>query len=91
MVVVLGFQIESLQAAGLIKGGSLQNALVCGMEEGWVNPPLRFPNEPCRHKLLDLIGDLALCGKGGNLGVPSAHVVAYKVWVSTLMMMERSE
>ncbi|NJL45876.1 MAG: UDP-3-O-acyl-N-acetylglucosamine deacetylase [Leptolyngbyaceae cyanobacterium SM2_3_12] len=68
----LAHQIEHLQASGLIKGGSLDNALVCS-HEGWVNPPLRFENEPVRHKLLDLIGDLSLLG-----GLPAAHIVAYK-------------
>ncbi|NDJ15732.1 UDP-3-O-acyl-N-acetylglucosamine deacetylase [Myxacorys almedinensis] len=65
-------QVEQLRASGLIKGGSLENALVCSAE-GWVNPPLRFPNEPVRHKLLDLIGDLSLLGT-----LPSAHFLAYK-------------
>jgi UDP-3-O-[3-hydroxymyristoyl] N-acetylglucosamine deacetylase len=65
-------QIEQLQQAGLIKGGSLDNALVCG-SEGWLNPPLRFPNEPVRHKILDLVGDLSLLGT-----FPSAHFLAYK-------------
>lgn len=68
----LAHQIERLREAGLIKGGSLDNALVCD-ERGWLNPPLRFPNEPVRHKLLDLIGDLSLLGK-----FPQAHFVAYK-------------
>eukprot|EP00899_Mesostigma_viride_P021360 jgi/Mesvir1/29225/Mv18820-RA.1 len=72
-------QIEQLRSMGLIKGGSLDNALVCSMKTGWVNPPLRFPDEPCRHKLLDLIGDLALLGVGGNAGLPRGHIVAYKV------------
>lgn len=65
-------QIEYLRAQGLIKGGSLDNALVCD-RDGWVNPPLRFDNEPARHKLLDLIGDLSLLG-----ALPTAHVIAYK-------------
>jgi UDP-3-O-[3-hydroxymyristoyl] N-acetylglucosamine deacetylase len=65
-------QIEQLQQSGLIKGGSLDNALVCGAE-GWVNPPLRFANEPVRHKILDLVGDLSLLGT-----FPCAHVLAYK-------------
>lgn len=71
-------QIEQLRAAGLIKGGSLENALVCSMQGGWLNPPLRYADEPCRHKLLDLVGDLALCSVGGQGGIPNAHVVAYK-------------
>jgi len=64
--------VNSLQAKGLIKGGSLDNALVC-RQSAWLNPPLRFANEPVRHKLLDLIGDLSLLG-----GLPLAHYVAYK-------------
>lgn len=68
----LAHQIEQLRQAGLIKGGSLENALVCGAE-GWLNPPLRFSNEPVRHKLLDLVGDLSLLG-----AFPVAHVLAYK-------------
>jgi UDP-3-O-[3-hydroxymyristoyl] N-acetylglucosamine deacetylase len=65
-------QIEQLRQAGLIKGGSLDNALVCD-RESWLNPPLRFDNEAVRHKLLDLIGDLSLLGK-----IPQAHYLAYK-------------
>jgi UDP-3-O-[3-hydroxymyristoyl] N-acetylglucosamine deacetylase len=68
----LAHQIESLRAKGLIKGGTLDNALVCDAE-GWLNPPLRFANEPVRHKLLDLIGDLSLSG-----AIPQAHFLAYK-------------
>ncbi|MCF4968685.1 UDP-3-O-acyl-N-acetylglucosamine deacetylase [Nostoc sp. CMAA1605] len=68
----LAHQIEYLQKSGLIKGGSLDNALVCGAE-GWVNPPLRFANEPVRHKILDLVGDLSLLGY-----FPCAHFLAYK-------------
>lgn len=65
-------EIEQLRARGLIKGGSLKNALVCG-PQGWLNPPLRFANEPVRHKLLDLVGDLSLLGT-----LPQAHILAYK-------------
>ena len=68
----LAHQIEQLRQAGLIKGGSLDNALVCG-DSGWLNPPLRFSNEPVRHKLLDLVGDLSLLGT-----FPVAHFLAYK-------------
>ncbi|MEL6815590.1 MAG: UDP-3-O-acyl-N-acetylglucosamine deacetylase, partial [Cyanobacteria bacterium J06598_3] len=68
----LAHQIDYLREQGLIKGGSLENALVCG-NDGWINPPLRFDNEPARHKLLDLVGDLSLLGD-----IPKAHYVAYK-------------
>lgn len=65
-------QVEQLRQAGLIKGGSLDNAIVCG-HSGWLNPPLRYANEPVRHKILDLVGDLSLLGV-----IPQAHYVAYK-------------
>lgn len=68
----LAHQIDYLRSQGLIQGGSLDNALVCG-KDGWVNPPLRFDDEPVRHKMLDLIGDLSLLGT-----LPQAHIVAYK-------------
>lgn len=69
----LAHQIDHLRQQGLIKGGSLDNALVCDAKEGWLNPPLRFLNEPVRHKLLDLLGDLSLLGF-----LPQAHIIAYK-------------
>jgi UDP-3-O-[3-hydroxymyristoyl] N-acetylglucosamine deacetylase len=47
---------------GLIRGGSLENAIVLN-ENGVMNGPLRFPDEFGRHKALDLIGDLALVGR----------------------------
>ena len=64
-------QFQELSELGLIKGGSLENALVCD-GDNWVNPPLRFDNEPIRHKILDLIGDLAL------VGLPKAQILVYK-------------
>ena len=64
-------QFQELNELGLIKGGSLDNALVCDGDK-WVNPPLRFDNEPIRHKILDLIGDLAL------VGLPKAQILVYK-------------
>ena len=64
-------QFEELNELGLIKGGNLENALVCDGDK-WVNPPLRFANEPIRHKILDLIGDLAL------VGLPKAQIMVYK-------------
>ncbi|KAJ7954327.1 UDP-3-O-acyl N-acetylglucosamine deacetylase [Quillaja saponaria] len=71
-------EVEQLRSAGLIKGGSLENAIVCSSGKGWLNPPLRFHDEPCRHKVLDLIGDLSLFAQYGNQGLPVAHIVAYK-------------
>src|ERR1019366_5784355 len=53
---------EGLRRMGLIRGGSLENAIVLN-EGGVMNGPLRFPDEFGRHKALDLIGDLALVGQ----------------------------
>ncbi len=63
--------VDRLKEEGLIKGGSLQNAVVV-TEDGIVNEePLRFHNEFVRHKIVDLIGDLSLLGT--NL---TAHVIS---------------
>jgi UDP-3-O-[3-hydroxymyristoyl] N-acetylglucosamine deacetylase len=53
--------IAPLRSMGLIRGGSLENAIVL-TNDGVMNGPLRFPDEFGRHKALDLIGDLALAG-----------------------------
>lgn len=54
-------EIEALRANGLGRGASRDNAVVLG--EDRYETPLRFANELARHKLLDLIGDLALVGR----------------------------
>ena len=54
-------EVEALRAAGLARGGTLENAVVVYPDHYSV--PLRFPDELARHKLLDLIGDLALVGR----------------------------
>jgi UDP-3-O-[3-hydroxymyristoyl] N-acetylglucosamine deacetylase len=53
--------IEPLRGMGLIRGGSLENAIVL-TKDGVMNGSLRFADEFGRHKALDLIGDLALVG-----------------------------
>lgn len=65
--------VAALKKQGLIKGGSLENAILVG-DQGIVNAgELRFPDEFVRHKILDLVGDLAL------LGMPlRGHVYASK-------------
>jgi UDP-3-O-[3-hydroxymyristoyl] N-acetylglucosamine deacetylase len=56
-------EVEKLQAGGLIRGGSLENAIVL-TETGMLNETsLRFPDEFVRHKTLDLLGDFALIGQ----------------------------
>jgi UDP-3-O-[3-hydroxymyristoyl] N-acetylglucosamine deacetylase len=56
-------ELEQLREMGLIRGASLESA-VCFTRDGVLNPGgLRFADECCRHKALDLIGDLALIGR----------------------------
>ncbi|TGN18720.1 UDP-3-O-acyl-N-acetylglucosamine deacetylase [Leptospira idonii] len=54
--------VEALQARGLAMGGSLDNAVVL-TDDGYLNESLRYENECVRHKILDLIGDLAVMGR----------------------------
>ena len=54
--------VQALQANGLARGGSLQNAIVVDDTRVLNREGLRFPDEFVRHKVLDLIGDLALLG-----------------------------
>ena len=57
------YELDQMRNMGLIRGASLENA-VCFDHDGVLNPEgLRFRDECCRHKALDLIGDLALIGK----------------------------
>jgi UDP-3-O-[3-hydroxymyristoyl] N-acetylglucosamine deacetylase len=57
------YELDQMRDMGLIRGATLENA-VCFTRDGIANPDgLRFVDECCRHKALDLIGDLALIGK----------------------------
>ena len=67
-------EVEALRAAGLARGGTLDNALVFDADGPMT--PLVWPNEVVRHKVLDLIGDFALLGawpKIDVLSVKSGH------------------
>jgi len=66
-------EVKALQEKNLIRGGTLDNAIVIG-EEGILNrEPLRFKDEFVRHKILDLVGDLSLLGSR-----ISGHVISAK-------------
>ena len=71
-------EIEMLQKASLAQGGSLDNAIVL-TEDGMLNEnPLRFEDEFVRHKILDIIGDIALLGmpvKGKITASKSGHSI----------------
>jgi UDP-3-O-[3-hydroxymyristoyl] N-acetylglucosamine deacetylase/3-hydroxyacyl-[acyl-carrier-protein] dehydratase len=56
-------EIEALIKNGLIKGGSLENAVVIRDDAVLTTEPLRYPEEFVRHKMLDIVGDLSLLGK----------------------------
>jgi UDP-3-O-[3-hydroxymyristoyl] N-acetylglucosamine deacetylase/3-hydroxyacyl-[acyl-carrier-protein] dehydratase len=56
-------EIEYLIKNGLIKGGSLENAVVIRDDAVLTTEPLRYPEEFVRHKILDIIGDLSLLGR----------------------------
>ncbi len=65
-------EYELLKAHGLARGASAENCIVVG-EDRVENGDLRFPDEFVRHKVLDLVGDLALVGRP-----VTGHVVAHK-------------
>jgi UDP-3-O-[3-hydroxymyristoyl] N-acetylglucosamine deacetylase/3-hydroxyacyl-[acyl-carrier-protein] dehydratase len=65
--------VAPLMEKNLIKGGSLENAIVVRGESVLSKEPLRFPDEFARHKVLDIVGDLALVGARIR-----GHVVAIK-------------
>ena len=69
-------EIEHLIKNGLIKGGSLENAVVIRDDAILTTEPLRYPNEFVRHKILDILGDLSLLGRplcGHIIAVKPSH------------------
>ncbi|MDI6785337.1 MAG: UDP-3-O-acyl-N-acetylglucosamine deacetylase [bacterium] len=74
-------EVEDLRKKGLIKGGSLENAVVIGKDR-ILNDNLRFENELVRHKILDLIGDISLVGcsiVGHFIALKSGHDLNIKL------------
>src|ERR1041385_565669 len=65
--------VQALMEKNLIKGGSLENAIVVRGESVLSKEPLRFPDEFVRHKILDIIGDLALFGRAIR-----GHIIAVR-------------
>lgn len=66
-------EVSMLMDRGLIKGGSLDNAVVIKDDAILSKNGLFFPDEMCRHKILDLIGDLSLIGFNFH-----AHIIAIR-------------
>lgn len=72
-------EVEALHAAGLGRGGNLNNVIVYN-DNGWLNE-LKFSDELVRHKILDVIGDLRLIGflKCHIIAVASGHALNAKL------------
>lgn len=66
-------EIEFLFKNGLIKGGSLENAVVIRDDAVLTTEPMRYPEEFVRHKMLDIVGDLSLVGRPVN-----GHLIAVR-------------
>ncbi|HEX8816941.1 MAG TPA: UDP-3-O-acyl-N-acetylglucosamine deacetylase [Terriglobales bacterium] len=79
-------EADAMRRQGLIRGASTENAVVL-TRDGIMNPPLRFEDEFVRHKVLDLIGDLALLGKQilGNVVADRAGHAMHTALVSRLL------
>jgi UDP-3-O-[3-hydroxymyristoyl] N-acetylglucosamine deacetylase len=79
-------EADAMRQQGLIRGASPENAIVL-TPEGLMNPPLRYPDEFVRHKVLDLIGDLALAGKQilGSIVADRAGHAMHTALVSRLL------
>jgi len=70
-------EIDELRSRGLGKGATYQNTLVIG-KGGVIQNTLRFEDEPCRHKIMDIVGDLCLAGvdvEAHVIGVKSGHAL----------------
>ena len=79
-------EADAMRQQGLIRGASRENAIVLTKDQV-LNPPLRYPDEFVRHKVLDLIGDLALVGKQilGNIVADRAGHAMHTALVSRLL------
>jgi len=79
-------EADAMRQQGLIRGASAENAIVL-TRDGVMNPPLRFRDEFVRHKVLDLIGDLALLGKQilGNVVADRAGHAMHTALVSRIL------
>lgn len=71
--------LQQLRARGYIKGGTADCSIIA-YGDRWYDPgQIRFhDDEPARHKLVDLSGDLSLLARNGGGGVPDGHILAYK-------------
>ncbi len=87
-------EIEYLIKNGLIRGGSLENAVVIRDDAVLTTEPLRYPEEFVRHKMLDIIGDLSLLGRpihGHLVAVKPSHAANCELVRRISMQMRRPD
>ncbi|MGO8839439.1 MAG: bifunctional UDP-3-O-[3-hydroxymyristoyl] N-acetylglucosamine deacetylase/3-hydroxyacyl-ACP dehydratase [Limisphaerales bacterium] len=85
-------EIEYLIKNGLIRGGSLENAVVIRDDAVLTTEPLRYPEEFVRHKMLDIVGDLSLLGRpirGHLIAVKPSHTANCEFVRQVLAQMNR--
>ena len=85
-------EIEYLIKNGLIKGGSLENAVVIRDDAVLTTEPLRYPEEFVRHKMLDIVGDLSLLGRpihGHLIAVKPSHTANCEMVRHILVQMQK--
>lgn len=85
-------EIAFLFKNGLIKGGSLENAIVIRDDAVLTTEPLRYPEEFVRHKMLDIVGDLSLLGKpikGHIIAVRPGHAGNWELAKKIIEQMNR--
>ena len=85
-------EVEKLRAAGLARGGSVENCIALD-DQRVINGPLRFRDEFVRHKILDLLGDLALVGRPmvGEITANRAGHALHSRFVARVLEASRSQ
>ncbi len=89
MARTFGFleDVKRLRSNGLAKGGSLNNAIVIGEKDILNKEGLRYPDELVRHKVLDIMGDIALLGMpviGSLVAYRSGHTLNHRLTTKVL-------
>jgi UDP-3-O-[3-hydroxymyristoyl] N-acetylglucosamine deacetylase/3-hydroxyacyl-[acyl-carrier-protein] dehydratase len=87
-------EIEFLIKNGLIKGGSLENAVVIRDDAVLTTEPLRYADEFVRHKMLDIVGDLSLLGRpvhGHLIAVKPSHAANCELVRRIMAQMRKPE
>ena len=87
-------EIEYLIKNGLIRGGSLENAVVIRDDAVLTTEPLRYTDEFVRHKMLDIVGDLSLLGRpihGHLVAIKPSHAANCELVRRLLLQMRRPQ